>query len=725
VTARRPVDTAAVPAPTPRTPRARVTTAPASVARPIVVSTSAAQTTLFRDSRALDDRINDDGRTASAEATAAASRPLHRAPFAPLRARARAPSSTYLSPIISARPCALAALSQRSSARVVVVVVDRASLDDRTSFVPSITVAGDGSAATSTADDDAQHDDHMMRCGAQCRHKTPPRRRMPGKRARGEDDARGRRWPEALVVTHDGARDGGAAACHACAEHGDAEDLAAWLFAPLDAEAFARECVDRQVVHFKRTNARARFDGWFGLADVEALARLGTCAYGTDVDVTSYVNGVRRTHNHNDRAMDGDGDCGRVGAGASGGGGGGEEARDVIIDADALMRRFREDKCSLRVLHPQTRHDGMWKILATLETFFGCATGCNVYCTPPNSQGFAPHYDDIDAFVCQIEGEKRWRVYEPLEDEQYPRVSSKNFTQEEIMHQRVLFDGVLSAGDVLYMPRGAIHQAECSRGDELSVHATISTNQLNAPADLLEMSVGDMLQDFINTEKECRKSLPRTFLRDQWAQDGTEAGDAVKRVVEFQREFLRRMTNGDEYIKEARNRLGARLMLQRLPPPPSHFAKSPSYTGPDAARKMLEKAPPRVTLQLSGAQRVCVFDDRLAVCHIFDNARDASHRLITTHDVATASSSTAKSIDDENVPGYAYFDARDGQFLDLLLDTAEDAFIDVQDLATEYMNDKSDDGSDDDAPVDDRDVGHFVRVAARLVARRVLALERA
>ena len=122
---------------------------------------------------------------------------------------------------------------------------------------------------------------------------------------------------------------------------------------------------------------------------------------------------------------------------------------------------------------------------------------------------------------------------------------------------------------------------------------------------------------------------------------------------------------------------------------------------------------------------MCAFGYRLAVCHIFDNARYASHRLITTHDVATASSSTAKSIDDENVPGYAYFDARDGQFLDLLLDAAEDAFIDVQDLATEYINDKSDDGSDDDAPVDDRDVGHFVRVAARLVARGVLAVERA
>jgi len=36
-----------------------------------------------------------------------------------------------------------------------------------------------------------------------------------------------------------------------------------------------------------------------------------------------------------------------------------------------------------------------------------------VYLTPPGSQGFSPHYDDIDAFVLQLEGSKRWRCYRP------------------------------------------------------------------------------------------------------------------------------------------------------------------------------------------------------------------------------------------------------------------------------------------------------------------------
>lgn len=35
------------------------------------------------------------------------------------------------------------------------------------------------------------------------------------------------------------------------------------------------------------------------------------------------------------------------------------------------------------------------------------------YLTPPGTQGFAPHYDDIEAFVIQLEGKKHWRVYNP------------------------------------------------------------------------------------------------------------------------------------------------------------------------------------------------------------------------------------------------------------------------------------------------------------------------
>lgn len=47
------------------------------------------------------------------------------------------------------------------------------------------------------------------------------------------------------------------------------------------------------------------------------------------------------------------------------------------------------------------------------------------YLTPPGTQGFAPHYDDIEAFVLQLEGKKHWKLYNQRSPaEVLPRFSS-------------------------------------------------------------------------------------------------------------------------------------------------------------------------------------------------------------------------------------------------------------------------------------------------------------
>lgn len=48
------------------------------------------------------------------------------------------------------------------------------------------------------------------------------------------------------------------------------------------------------------------------------------------------------------------------------------------------------------------------------------------------TQGLAPHYDDVDLWVCQTEGSKRWQIYKSPEGYQLPAVSSKDFEQSEI-----------------------------------------------------------------------------------------------------------------------------------------------------------------------------------------------------------------------------------------------------------------------------------------------------
>lgn len=48
--------------------------------------------------------------------------------------------------------------------------------------------------------------------------------------------------------------------------------------------------------------------------------------------------------------------------------------------------------------------------------------------TGAGTQGLAPHYDDVDLWVCQTEGSKQWRIYKDREGYSLPAVSSNDFS---------------------------------------------------------------------------------------------------------------------------------------------------------------------------------------------------------------------------------------------------------------------------------------------------------
>eukprot|EP00928_Gymnodinium_smaydae_P037532 TRINITY_DN26032_c0_g1_i1.p1 TRINITY_DN26032_c0_g1~~TRINITY_DN26032_c0_g1_i1.p1 ORF type:complete len:581 (-),score=136.81 TRINITY_DN26032_c0_g1_i1:82-1764(-) len=101
----------------------------------------------------------------------------------------------------------------------------------------------------------------------------------------------------------------------------------------------------------------------------------------------------------------------------------------------------------------------------------------NSYVTPPASQAVPPHADDRDVFVLQLCGSKSWRVYGnppvafPYSDEQVGKNGLS--IPEELLRSDPIIDCVLQPGDVLYMPRGFVHEARCP-GAESSWHATLA-----------------------------------------------------------------------------------------------------------------------------------------------------------------------------------------------------------------------------------------------------------
>ena len=46
------------------------------------------------------------------------------------------------------------------------------------------------------------------------------------------------------------------------------------------------------------------------------------------------------------------------------------------------------------------------------------------------TQGLAPHHDDVELWICQTQGSKRWRLYEP--HMQLPNMPSPDFDPSKI-----------------------------------------------------------------------------------------------------------------------------------------------------------------------------------------------------------------------------------------------------------------------------------------------------
>lgn len=105
------------------------------------------------------------------------------------------------------------------------------------------------------------------------------------------------------------------------------------------------------------------------------------------------------------------------------------------------------------------------------------------------SQGFSPHFDDVEAFVLQLAGAKTWALYAPPSNQPgrtLPRNPSRNLSQSELP-ARPDAEVTLRAGDLLYFPRGWVHQCvSCGESNEHSLHLTVSCGHRSAWADFLD-----------------------------------------------------------------------------------------------------------------------------------------------------------------------------------------------------------------------------------------------
>lgn len=186
-----------------------------------------------------------------------------------------------------------------------------------------------------------------------------------------------------------------------------------------------------------------------------------------------------------------------------------------------------------------------------LEEELRYRTVANLYVTPASAQGFPAHYDSHDVLVLQLEGSKLWRVYQPSLnlplDDSGPEIEPKYLAKP-------FADFHLQCGDLLYLPRGWIHEATTS--DRSSVHLTVGIH-VTRWMDV----VMDALSAAASAEERLRTAVPTT---------GPGLDKAPAEVTKELRDLLHTLVDRAP-LESAIERRQRRALGEGNPVPDGHF----------------------------------------------------------------------------------------------------------------------------------------------------------
>jgi len=178
-----------------------------------------------------------------------------------------------------------------------------------------------------------------------------------------------------------------------------------------------------------------------------------------------------------------------------------------LIDVVRLYKEF-EDGATIILPQLHNHVPRLAHLCRSMERELSYRFQTNVYMTPGGeSQGFRTHYDNHDVFVLQVEGVKQWKVYGTPVELPYRGQGFNPADGHEVGDVSMEFE--LHPGDLLYLPRGVMHDAYTTDG--LSLHITLG---------VLTSSWTDLLVEGIArvglTDPEFRRSLPPGFAHEDF-----------------------------------------------------------------------------------------------------------------------------------------------------------------------------------------------------------------
>jgi hypothetical protein len=164
------------------------------------------------------------------------------------------------------------------------------------------------------------------------------------------------------------------------------------------------------------------------------------------------------------------------------------------IDLDKVLSLYRNGASIIF----NSLHDSFGPIAELcddLSRFFGVSIHANAYVTPPKSQGFPLHFDTHDVLFLQISGEKNWTLYESTVPLATPAMLEKDSQPAGPATQVCL-----RAGELLYMPRGLLHEGIAS--EAMSFHVTIGIHVYT-----WSQLIADVVSELEHVDMNIRRSV--------------------------------------------------------------------------------------------------------------------------------------------------------------------------------------------------------------------------
>lgn len=172
------------------------------------------------------------------------------------------------------------------------------------------------------------------------------------------------------------------------------------------------------------------------------------------------------------------------------------ESRVPFVVPEGLSQHLR-DGYTLIIDAVDDMTDSVMRAAEDFERVLCESVQVNMYAGWREQQGFHRHCDTHDVIVLQVYGKKYWRVYEggrvhPLKDDIEPN---------PVAAEKIVWEGLLADGDVLYIPRGWWHEA--SGVGEVTLHLTFGVHQRTG------VSLTHWLADQLRASTDFRAPLRR------------------------------------------------------------------------------------------------------------------------------------------------------------------------------------------------------------------------